>query len=863
MVARTNISLKERKKLTLGEFRGVDFSTSPLSVSSSRATKAQNFIRENGVNRKRHGWKSLYQFSGKRINGIFAFNGGYVIHAGDAYYFADKNFSTAVSLMKTCTYAPATPSQTVTDCRSEAFLSNGRLYLIGAGDYLVYGAWDGKYELRRVADNKDTYVPLTTAGIGVVGEETSGSSQTAIDAPNLLTRWRKNQLVGKEFNANAETAEIAEWKLDGKVNYEKEVTVVLTGSNGTSVLKNKPSGTYDEQMNLYLSSSVAGHDAGYRCGHISPGGYLRITDFGMTETSHIQVCNFGIEVTYYASGYAENASYITGCKFGALFGVNGGSDRLFLGGGTMAPNGDFHSETARLDSGAGVPGGQDFTYFTETSAAWYGSPDVPIVGYVRMSDGTLAVLKEENNTEPGVYYITGSVQSLGGESGITEDVFTNSVGAICAGSINGSVSANLAGDSLFLTSSGIYALVFTSNITTERGIRSRGYSVNERLKKSGFADACATVFGGKYYLSVGGNCYVADSGCKYSSPGDTDGSYQYEWWYWTNIPANCFASGGNSLMFGTDDGYICVFDNEFTDRKSNGTKSGQLSLSSDPSRKRLVYSSGLTGKIGIGDSVTFKSQGVFGLLLSPEEFTVSDGKIVLNDPEYSERFREGMQVYAEVTEESGTISRSQYLVGGIDRGKGTLSLADENGEIVSAVEGGFSLSESLYNKKLYISDINTVLQTFSVRKYKSEEAEEVVFGAVPTNPSARIEHRENVVAEWYSPVLAPGGSDVAKTLLGLCVTTEPDVNGKVSFGYTVRRNSDLMGARGIRVFDFTDLSFREFSFDTGFATSYTVNCHERNFNYIIFRFRSDTDTDCAVNRLTAIYKINANNRGVN
>jgi len=72
----------------------------------------------------------------------------------------------------------------------------------------------------------------------------------------------------------------------------------------------------------------------------------------------------------------------------------------------------------------------------------------------------------------------------------------------------------------------------------------------------------------------------------------------------------------------------------------------------------------------------------------------------------------------------------------------------------------------------------------------------------------------------------------------------------------------LYDKRGGDRFSFEDFSFNAFSFDTGFANSYSVRCNERNFNYILFRFLSDDDGDCAVSDFSVVYKINRENKGV-
>jgi hypothetical protein len=133
---------------------------------------------------------------------------------------------------------------------------------------------------------------------------------------------------------------------------------------------------------------------------------------------------------------------------------------------------------------------------------------------------------------------------------------------------------------------------------------------------------------------------------------------------------------------------------------------------------------------------------------------------------------------------------------------------------------------------------------------------------MPTSIIAKIFHKENVVAKWYTPVFDLGTNESSKTLLKMTISTGSEVNGKVSFGYETRNALKLINAKGVNVFSFDDFSFENFSFYTGFANSYSVKVNERNFNFIIFRFISDNDRNCAINNFTVVYKINKQNKGV-
>jgi hypothetical protein len=76
----------------------------------------------------------------------------------------------------------------------------------------------------------------------------------------------------------------------------------------------------------------------------------------------------------------------------------------------------------------------------------------------------------------------------------------------------------------------------------------------------------------------------------------------------------------------------------------------------------------------------------------------------------------------------------------------------------------------------------------------------------------------------------------------------------------VSSNMDTyLGHEGL---DFSKMDFDHFSFDASFACSFTRRMNLRNFNFIVFRFGSDIDQDCAVSSVTLQYKINRKNLGV-
>ena len=140
--------------------------------------------------------------------------------------------------------------------------------------------------------------------------------------------------------------------------------------------------------------------------------------------------------------------------------------------------------------------------------------------------------------------------------------------------------------------------------------------------------------------------------------------------------------------------------------------------------------------------------------------------------------------------------------------------------------------------------------------------EYITFEKNGTNPILRVYNDKPVVAEWTSPPLDFGTDAFSKTLFSLTVTAETGKNSLLEFGYETRKRAESFTASGLGVFSFEDMDFSAFSFESGFQNSYTVRARDRNFNFLRFRLRSDGNKPCAVHRISALYKINKQNKGV-
>lgn len=832
MRARTNIALKNRYTATLTDFKGVDLNTSPLRVAPNRASSMKNFICDNGILHKRPGWEEQFRIFrsvektdadgntvtedvAQEIHAIFPFsedgNEVLLIHAGTGIYRAAKN-----SDGKWEYECKSDGIADIDENRASCFYRGGKAYIAGCGNFLCYGKHEGEnYTLVDVVNSNLPYVPTTTYGIG--GSE----EQDNIDPVNLLTRKRINKLFGSnnfEEEEKDESGDVVRPSryitiLELDANIIEGTTVSINGS-GYLQQSNESGGTDSFKIEWSTDFEYNGKETTVTISDDNVSGGLHyviksqceleedLFYFKIVRSSQTKKDTFffyfptgsvdgtpNITVTFYAEGGEEYTQRLKKCRFGTTFGVNGANDRLFLAGNPDHPNMDFWSEA------------NDFTYFPDGNTMEVGSAHAAINGYARLSDTTLAVLKEEKAGEPTIFYRTGAEKH--DTANLKYDAyFPVAAGIAGDGIVNHHAGATLAGDVMVVTRSGVHALVLSSNVASgERYTRERSRPIYKELASSDeLADAAGIVYRNRYYLALpkAGKCYVADAHYKAAFDGSAD--YNYEWWVWDNVHATCFAEYDDKLLFGTPDGLICAFvEGTFADRTF--TELGEGDLLCDECGG-VIYNENV--KPAVGDRVV-----LYGGVYAAEDEECLDG--------------EELYVSA-VNEKHGTFT--------VARGRSYL-----NGE------------KEAWNDLHLISRQNETTWT------------------------GRYVHVSPVCAEWVTPIMDFGSNASAKTLLGFTVATEPGIGGLVTFGYETRRmeggllakravSSNMDTYLGHEGLDFSKMDFDHFSFDASFACSFTRRMNLRNFNFIVFRFGSDIDQDCAVSSVTLQYKINRKNFGV-
>jgi len=548
---------------------------------------------------------------------------------------------------------------------------------------------------------------------------------------------------------------------------------------------------------------------------------------------------------------------IINCTFGVYFGVHGNANTLFLSGNAGAKNFDYWSEA------------EDFTYFPSGNYCQVGTQNTAVKGYIRLGDDSLAIIKEPSRTEPTLYIRTGEETTTYKDSEDrthVSDGYYKTVGKfITEGCIADGSCAMFAGDAVFLSQKGLYGITIgTDSIAVEQRVaRERSRFINELFRKhKDLSKAVSIVYDNRLYIALDGAVYVADARFKSNERGDMADTFNYEWWVWDNCPVRAWYEIDGELCFGTDDGRLCVFDKEYTDRTYEKVNNYSFNVASNDITPDI--------EIPVGSLVYFVGDA-YRLLLAAADMTVSSGKITVSAANIG-KVVAGMAVYADTVTNTGLSASTKYIISDVDYGYCTFKLKTEAGAAVTPTAAGFRLLCNMKGEILKVSrywettDGGTAKHITVKNLYAGESDPDYTLASYnggSTTCELRRHFVKNVVAEWYTPVMDMGANDYIKQLLSLTIATEQVTNGRLTFGWETRGADSLVDvdSKGLDVFDFGNLDFDRFAFDTGFSTSFSRKV-KASFNFIIFRFVSDNECDCCVHSFTIGYKMNRRNKGV-
>lgn len=239
---------------------------------------------------------------------------------------------------------------------------------------------------------------------------------------------------------------------------------------------------------------------------------------------------------------SEALNNLNKCDIGILYGYDGNDNRLFVSGNPDFPNIDWFSKD------------NDPTYFPSSNFTKIGSE--PIINYIILNNGLLGIQKDINDTDNTIYYRKSALFN-------GKEIFPIMEGVKNIGCISKHANCNLLNDPLTLTIHGVYAVVSDNE---EKFAMERSYFINSKLlQEENLHNAITIPFKDKYYLAINNNVYIADSRYKTNIPDSPTEDYQYEWYYWENVPVRVWFKSNNELYFGTEDGKIVKFNDSCLD----------------------------------------------------------------------------------------------------------------------------------------------------------------------------------------------------------------------------------------------------------------------------------------------------------
>lgn len=257
----------------------------------------------------------------------------------------------------------------------------------------------------------------------------------------------------------------------------------------------------------------------------------------------------------YTKTIQGSKSQVNKCSIGYIYGYAGANNRVFMSGNPDYANIVMYSYL------------NDITYMPVENVIKVGLEVAPINGIVKLISGKLAVLKDVSDTDSTLFKIGYATYN-------GEEVFTLEGSIKGEGNISQHASDTLINEPLILTANGVFALN-SATINNETFAYHRSYYVDTKLKQeNNLKDAIGIVNDGKYYLAINNHVYVADSRFKSSSSNSKYSNYQYEWFYWINLPVRVWFVWNEELYFGDKYGNICKFrndndENRFKDNTSN------------------------------------------------------------------------------------------------------------------------------------------------------------------------------------------------------------------------------------------------------------------------------------------------------
>lgn len=499
-----------RRNIVIDRFRGVDMTSSPSTIDPTRAADAPNMIRDQvGTVRKRMGYYQIYDPAAdtggaadepvKMIYGVHHLDSDTLVHLGRKLFwvYGSLEHSSQPGMM-------LMPKATVGLGISRSFVFEDKLYLLTPSGYFV---WDGT-TVTKVTEA--AYVPTV-----IISRRPSGGG-TVLEGYNLIGRKWTESFLG--------TAADTVYQLTQDGLDSDTVLVSVMQSDGSWAALTEDTDFTVDRLNGTVTFAVA------------PG------------TSPVSGAD-NVEITVAKTNAANNA-IIDGCRVFALYGVGGGTDRVFLGGNADKPGVDWYS------------GFEDPTYFPDINYTKLSRDGATLEGYAVVRD-TLVSFMRGSSDGRNVVVRSGALDSSGnavfpitntlqGPELLTPD-------SICA----------TEKEPLYVTTQGVYTIT-AEELTGERYSQERGYYV-----RSGVSMAYGACMYRDFYTVINyTGIYLLDTRQRSFERNTPYSTFQYEAYFWPITGMTRLWMEGSAMLMADSDGKLYRFYTR-TDTPTSYTDCGQ------------------------------------------------------------------------------------------------------------------------------------------------------------------------------------------------------------------------------------------------------------------------------------------------
>ncbi len=565
-------------------FWGLDLSSCVLDRSFARAMDTENLIWHGDALGVRPGYTKLETFS-ERINGFWFYGNQQIFHAGTNLFrkknaqaepeliFSEMNDAPSQGVMRFHTVVCRTCSTVYLDAWKRSYKSVNFLFINDGKNFIFY---DGE----SVCSMEDSYwgenvkeliaggsapVYYATVPYTVVAKlPTSGIGDLDPKGDNRLSQFRCESFY---VDDQQEVSRFALSALYSAYNAGVPPEIQVRGYD--SVWRSCGIASSEVVHNRYpiAELEIFPLRAGMAFSCDEEG---RISAFG---TGDYKVANDGMDnlrITY--AVIKDPPEALTGATVQCLYGADGADDTLFLGGSAVRPGEDAFSAQG------------NFFCFYETSTEQLGGSRTPVTGYCRLSDGRLAVLKDDPDGS-AVFFRSHEVVSMGttksGEA-YQVDVYPSRAGASVEGCVT-PFSVGVAGNEpCFLSESGLYSVRSVSNeLTNLNETVRRSVPVDPLLSTLPAEDARCICWKNYYLITFGNTAFITDG------ERDSDGYLRFLKWRFSH-KITALGQKDDRLYLGDNDGNFYLFGDGTDDAGEPFSAFWHTPLLEDQNGRRLI-----------------------------------------------------------------------------------------------------------------------------------------------------------------------------------------------------------------------------------------------------------------------------------